>query len=70
MAPHLVEPLTSGAAPVHMSLLPMRSLPEEHTSPKACNDADACPTLCTRVRGMALAAPRDAQARTDVPTGL
>src|SRR4030095_1837249 len=48
----------------------MRPLPDEHNSPKDCDDADSCPTLCTRVRGIYLAAPLDAQARSKVQTGL
>ena len=48
----------------------VRPLPEEYNSPKACNDADACPTLRTGVRGMYLTAPLDAQARSKVHTGL
>jgi len=45
-------------------------LPEEHHGSNACNDADSCPTLWTGVRGISLAAPRDAQAGTQVQTGL
>src|SRR2546425_6897346 len=48
----------------------VRPLPDEYNSPKACNDADACPTLRTGVRGMYLTAPLDAQARSKVQTGL
>src|SRR2546428_11235393 len=51
-------------------MLHMRSLPDEHHNPKACNDADSCPTLRTGVRGIYLAAPLDAEAGTEVQTGL
>src|SRR5262249_58351030 len=53
-----------------MTLLPRRPLPEEHNSPTAWHAAAAWPTLCTRVRGLYRAAPRDAHARTHGPTGL
>src|SRR5215211_6027050 len=48
----------------------VRPLPQEDNSPKACNDADARPTLHPSVRGMYLPAPRDAPARSQVHTGL
>ena len=48
----------------------MRRLHNEHHGTKACNDADSCPTLRTRVRGIYLTAPFDAQAGTEVQTGL
>src|SRR6266567_9046047 len=48
----------------------MRPLHDEHHGTKACNDTDSCPTLRTRVRGIYLAAPLDAQARSKVQTGL
>jgi hypothetical protein len=45
----------------------MRSTP---SATKACNDADVCPPRCSRVRGMSLAAPLDAQARSKMHIGL
>jgi hypothetical protein len=48
----------------------LRPLPEEHNSPQACNDTDAHPTLRTRAHRIALAAPLQAQAGTEVHTGL
>jgi hypothetical protein len=48
----------------------MRPLHDEHNSPKACNDADSCPTLRTGVRGIYLSTPLDAQAGSKVQTGL
>src|SRR5262245_28417602 len=48
----------------------MRPLHDEHHSPKASNDADSDPTLRTRVRGIYLTAPLDAQAWAQVQTGL
>src|SRR5437899_12376839 len=43
---------------------------ETHHDHTACNDTDSCPTLRTRVRGIYLAAPLDAQAWPKVQTGL
>ena len=40
----------------------MRPLPDEHHSPKACNDADSRPTLRTGVHRIYLTAPLHAQA--------
>jgi hypothetical protein len=48
----------------------MRQLHDEHHGTKACNDTDSCPTLRTRVRGIYLTAPLDAQAGTEVQIGL
>ena len=47
----------------------MRRLHDEHHGTKACNDADSRPTLRTGVRGIYLAAPLDAQARSKVQLG-
>jgi len=44
----------------------MRPLQNEHSSTKACNDADSRPTLRTGVHRMYLAAPLDAQALAKV----
>ena len=48
----------------------MRPLPDEHHGPKACNDANPCPTLRTGVRDLSLAIPLDAQAWAKGQTGL
>src|SRR6266481_6897385 len=48
----------------------MRPLHDEHHGTKACNDADSCPAVRTRVRGIYLPAPLHAQAGTEVQTGL
>src|SRR2546427_9467157 len=56
--------------PVRITMLHMRPLHHEHHSTKVCNDADSRPTLRTGVRGIYLAAPLDAQARSKVQTGL
>src|SRR4029450_5837346 len=53
-----------------MSISPMRRLYNEHHGTKTCNDADSCPTLRTRVRGISLTAPFDAQAGAEVQIGL
>src|SRR5215471_20314170 len=55
---------------MHIPLLPMRPLHEEHHGTNACNDADSCPAVRTRVRGIYLTAPLDAQAGTKVQIGL
>src|SRR5262249_38594275 len=52
------------------NILHMRSFRDEHNGSTACNDADPCPTLRTGVRGISLPAPLDAQAGTEVQTGL
>src|SRR5262245_56863955 len=56
--------------PVRITMLHMRPLHHEHYSTKVCNDADSHPTLRAGVRGIYLAAPLDAQARSQVQTGL
>src|SRR5439155_26786101 len=55
---------------IPLNIPPMRPLPDEHHGTKACNDADSCPDVRTRVRGIYLTAPLDAQARAKVQTGL
>ena len=45
----------------------MRSLQNEHRGTNACNDTDSRPTLRTGVHRIYLAAPLDAQARSQVP---
>src|SRR5262249_61730805 len=55
---------------VHVPVLPMRPLPYEPSARTACNAAAPCPTLRIGGRGLALAAPRDAQAGTARHTGL
>jgi hypothetical protein len=40
---HMQVDLTLEMVPI--PLLPMRPLPDEHNSPKACNDVDSCPAL-------------------------
>src|SRR5215510_8727409 len=56
--------------PMRITLLHMRSLYHEHHSTTACNDADPCATLRAGVRGIYLTAPLDAQAWSEVQTGL
>jgi hypothetical protein len=48
----------------------MRPLHNEHHGSKACNDVDSRPTLRTGVHRIYRAAPFDAQAWTEVQTGL
>jgi hypothetical protein len=43
---------------------------DERPGTNACNHADSCPTLRTGVHHMYLAAPLEAPARAEVPTGL
>jgi hypothetical protein len=56
--------------PMRITLLHMRPLYHEHHGTKAGNDANARPTLRTRVHRISLTAPLDAEARTEVHTGL
>src|SRR5919206_4815902 len=56
--------------PMRITLLHMRPLHYEHHGTKACNDADPCATLRAGVRGIYLTAPLDAQAWSEVQTGL
>src|SRR5215510_11505876 len=56
--------------PMRITLLHMRPLYYEHHGTKACNDADPCATLRAGVRGIYLTAPLDAQAWSEVQTGL
>src|SRR5215831_12258268 len=56
--------------PVRIIIPPMRPLQNEHHGTNACNDADSRPPLRTGVHRMSLAAPLDAHARSQVPTGL
>src|SRR5215510_3364075 len=58
------------ASSVHVIVLSMRPLPHEPSDRTACNAAAPCPTLRIGVRGLALAAPRDAPAGTARHTGL
>src|SRR5262249_1109764 len=58
------------ASSVHVTVLPMRPLPHEPSDRTACNAAAPWPTLRIGGRGLALAAPRDAQAGTARHTGL
>src|SRR5919108_3162021 len=48
----------------------MRPLHHEHHGTTACNDVDSRPTFRTGVHRIYLAVPLDAQARTEVQTGL
>src|SRR5215510_10602602 len=48
----------------------MRPLHDEHHSTTACNDTDSCAIVRTGIRGIYLAAPLDAQARSQVQVGL
>src|SRR5262245_46480945 len=56
--------------PVRIIIPHMRPLQNEHHGTKACNDADSCPTLRIGVHRIYLAASLDAQARSQVQTGL
>ena len=55
---------------VHGYILHMRSLRDEPNGSTACNDADPCPTLRTRVHRISLPTPLDTQAGTKVQTRL
>ena len=48
----------------------MRPIHHARSASKTSNDADSCPTLRLGVRAISLAAPLDAQAGTQVQTGL
>jgi hypothetical protein len=56
--------------PVCIIIPHMRLSQNEHHDTKAYNDADSRPTLRTRVQRIYLATPLDAQAWTEVHTGL
>ena len=55
---------------VRIHLLHMRPLRDEYNSSKACHDTDSCPTLRTGVHRIYLTVPLDAEAGTEVQTGL
>jgi hypothetical protein len=57
-------------SPVRGNILPMRPLRDEHNGTTVCNDADPRPTLRNRVHRIYLTAPLDAQAGTEVQSGL
>jgi len=57
-------------SPMRIHILHMRAFHEEDNSSKACNDADSGATVRQRVHRIYLAAPLDAQARTQVQPGL
>src|SRR5215831_20932388 len=55
---------------MRITLLHMRPLYHEHHGTTACNNADPCATLRAGVRGIYLTAPLDAQAWSEVQTGV
>ena len=56
--------------PVPLTIPHMTPLHHEHPGTTACNDADSRAMVRTRVHRLARAAPVEAQARAEGPTGL
>src|SRR5262249_10532998 len=73
LTPTYTAPREDGLASARhtrIHLLHMSPLRNEYNGSKACNDADPCPTLRTRVHRISLPAPLDTQAGTKVQTRL